>query len=225
MLEQNKIYNLDCMDFLEQITPVDAIITDPPYMINTKSDGTGKLNPWADYCNGAYWYAEWFKKAKRKLLPHGCMWVFLNWRSLATYQKAVCDAAWSIETLLVWDKCWIGPGGERGLRPSYELVALLAAPNFAIKDRGIPDIRREKWSSTKPNGHPAEKPVKLLEWLISISTPEGAMICDPFMGSGTTAEAAANTGRNIIGSELDAAWCDYSNERYQQAIAQTSILY
>lgn len=222
MLEINKVHNMDCMDFLEQIAPVDAIITDPPYMINTKSDGMGKLNPWADYCNGAYWYTEWFKKARRKLKPTGCMWVFLNWRSMVTYQKAACDASWAIESLLIWDKGTIGPG-MKGLRPSYEMVALLAGAEFSIKDRSIPDIRLEKWSTTKPNGHPAEKPVKLIEWLISISTPEGATVCDPFMGSGTTAEAAAATSRNFIGSEIDARWCNYGNDRYAAHKSQTSL--
>lgn len=49
-----KIITGDCLAEIDNIGKVKAIITDPPYMINTKSDGNGKLNPWADYCNAAY---------------------------------------------------------------------------------------------------------------------------------------------------------------------------
>ena len=34
------------------------VLTDPPYMINTKSDGNGKIDPWGDYMNAAVFYAE-----------------------------------------------------------------------------------------------------------------------------------------------------------------------
>jgi tRNA G10 N-methylase Trm11 len=101
---------------------VDAVITDPPYGINTKSDGSGKLSPWGDLCNSAFWYAEWLRLCRGPLAagkPAGCLWTCLNWRSLVTFQKAALRRlAWAIESLLVWDKKWIGPGGSRGLRPS-----------------------------------------------------------------------------------------------------------
>ena len=69
-----QLYNGDSIEILEQLPKVKAIITDPPYMINTKSDGNGKLNPWTDYCNGALWYTEWIRKAREHLLPDGCLW-------------------------------------------------------------------------------------------------------------------------------------------------------
>lgn len=46
----------------------------------------------------------------------------------------------------VWDKEWIGPGGVQGLRPSYEMVALLAQPDFAVPDRGV---REQRWRSCR----------------------------------------------------------------------------
>lgn len=169
---KSKLYNGDCLDIMREMpsASVDMVLCDPPYMINTKSDGKGKLNPWADYCNAAYWYEQWMSEVRRLLKPDGCLWTFLNWRSFVTFQKAACDLRWSIESVLVWDKCWIGPGGPKGLRPSYELVALFAMPDFRMEDRGLYDIQRFKWSSQKPHGHPAEKPVELCEWLIKNST-------------------------------------------------------
>lgn len=210
------IYHGECLEIIPTLPKVGLVVTDPPYGINTKSDGLGKLNPWTDLCNSAYWYAAWFRAVRARLTNDGAMWTFLNWRSLVTFQKAACDEAWPIESLLVWDKQWIGPGGSRGLRPSYEMVALFAMPEFAIADRGIPDIRRSLWSGNKPTGHPAEKPVDLLQWIINESG--GAPILDPFMGSGSTLVAAKNLGRAAIGIEVEERYCEMAALRLSQEV-------
>lgn len=200
---------------------VDSCVTDPPYGINTKSDGSGKLSPWGDLCNSAYWYAAWISLVRGKLRETGSLWTCLNWRSLVTFQKAACDIAWPIESLLVWDKQWIGPGGNRGLRPSYELVALFGAPDFAVKDRGIVDIQRFPVGSYKANGHPAEKPVALMDFLVKHAG--GSTVADPFMGSGTTGVAAASAGRAFIGVEQDEKWFDIACRRIEEAQKQVQI--
>jgi site-specific DNA-methyltransferase (adenine-specific) len=51
--------------------------------------------------------------------------------------------------------------------------------------------------------HPTVKPIKLMEYLIELSTNENQTILDPFMGSGTTGVASVNLNRNFIGYELD----------------------
>jgi DNA modification methylase len=216
------LYLGDCRDVLRTLGTggIAAVITDPPYGINTKSDGAGKLNPWADLCNAAFWYADWLAACQRLVFPKGCVWTFLNWRSLPTFQKASCDIRWPIESLLVWDKEWIGPGGQKGLRPSYELAALFAGDDFAIDDRGIPDIRRAKWSSQKPHGHPAEKPEDLMSWLVLISTERAGKVLDPFMGSGTTGAAAVKAGREFVGVEMDPEWFSVACRRIEEAQRQ-----
>lgn len=203
----------DCLDVLPTLEAgsFDLVLVDPPYGINTKSDGTGKLNPWADLCNAALWYATWMKACRRVLRSNGSMWTCLNWRSLPTFQKAACDIGWPIESLLVWDKQWIGPGGQRGLRPSYELVALFAMPDFSLEDRGLPDVQRFQWSPQKPTGHPAEKPVSLLAWVIAQT--KAARVLDCFCGSGSTGVAAAQAGAEFVGIEIDGYWADRARER------------
>lgn len=218
----NYIDNIDCLEGLKNIPDgsVDLVLTDPPYMFSLASSGAGKIDPWADWTNAAYWYAEWIKEARRVLKDTGALWTCLNWRSMVTFQKAACSLGWPIESLLVWDKCWIGPGGKKGLRPSYELVALFVMPGFAIPNRGLADIQRFKWSSKKPHGHPAEKPLALMQWLIEQCSPQGAVVLDPFMGSGTTAEACVRTGRNYIGFELNPEYVALAQQRVTEALDQ-----
>lgn len=210
------IYHGDCREILPQMRRIGAVVADPPYSINTKSDGTGKINPWADYCNAAMFYQWWIGECRRVLREDGCLWSFLNWRSIVTFQKAACDLGWPIESLLVWNKDWIGPGGTRGLRPSYELVALWCMEQFAVSDRGLPDVQTFKWAGQKPTGHPAEKPVALARWLIGNSGAE--TVLDPFMGSGTTLRAAKDLGRKAIGIEIEERYCEIAAKRLAQQV-------
>ena len=221
----NYIDNCDCLEGLREIpdNSVDLIVADPPYGIGIKSQGgaSSKLNPWADVCNTSLWYTAWMRECRRVLKDDGALWSFINWRYMPTLYKAGLDMSWSIESLLVWDKCCIGPGGPKGLRPSYEQVALYTMPDFAIANRGLPDIQRFKWASYKPTGHPAEKPLDRSRWMIHTSgKSDGAVILDPFMGSGTTACAALREGCQYIGFEMDPSWVEKAGARIAAEVSR-----
>ena len=213
------VVTADCLSVLPTLPKgsVGAVVTDPPYGINTKSDGMGKLNPWADLCNSAFWYSAWFALCRQAIAANGSMWTCLNWRSMTTFQKAACDTGWPIESLMVWDKKWIGPGGSRGLRPSYELVAMFAQAAFSVDDRGIPDVQAFPWSSQKPNGHPAEKPELMMKFCVENGSARNSLILDPFCGSGTTGVAAMQTGRRFIGIEIDEGYASIARRRIAEA--------
>lgn len=61
--------------------------------------------------------------------------------------------------------------------------------------------------------HPTQKPVALMEYLISTYTNEGETVLDFTMGSGTTGVACANTGRKFIGIERDEAYFEIARKR------------
>ena len=64
------------------------------------------------------------------------------------------------------------------------------------------------------NNHPTVKPLKLMEYLCTITkTPTGGIVLDPFAGSGTTCIAAKKTGRDCIGIEKDESYCEIANKR------------
>ena len=61
--------------------------------------------------------------------------------------------------------------------------------------------------------HETQKPLKLMECLISLVTQEGAIIIDPFAGSGTTCLAAKNLKRHYIGMEINKDFVDIAERR------------
>ena len=72
------------------------------------------------------------------------------------------------------------------------------------------EVSKEKSKEVK---HYTVKPVLLMEHLIKIFSPENAIICDPFLGSGSTAIACINTNRRFIGCELNATYYSLAKDR------------
>ena len=64
--------------------------------------------------------------------------------------------------------------------------------------------------------HPTQKPLKLLEKIISYHSNKGDIILDPFMGVGSTCVAAKELGRNYIGIEKEQKYVDIANRRLRQ---------
>ncbi len=62
--------------------------------------------------------------------------------------------------------------------------------------------------------HKTQKPLKVCIPFIEISSNPGDVILDPFMGAGTTAIAALQTGRNFVGYEIDGGYCDLILRRF-----------
>lgn len=66
--------------------------------------------------------------------------------------------------------------------------------------------------STPPN---TVKPITLMEWLVTLITPPGGVVLDPFAGSGTTLQAAINKGFTPIGIEQDAEYIQLIHQRME----------
>jgi site-specific DNA-methyltransferase (adenine-specific) len=66
--------------------------------------------------------------------------------------------------------------------------------------------------------HPTQKPLKLMELLIEMTTTEGQVVCDPFCGSGTTLLAALKMNRKFIGFELDEKYYEIAQKRIENEI-------
>lgn len=77
-----------------------------------------------------------------------------------------------------------------------------------------PVVTREDGTKVQ---HPTVKPVALMEWLVTLTTPEGGTVLDPFAGTGTTLQAARDKGFRAIGVEQDADYIQLIHARLENA--------
>ena len=66
--------------------------------------------------------------------------------------------------------------------------------------------------------HPTQKPLKLVQKFIEVSSNKGDIVLDPFLGSGTTAVAAKMLGRNYIGIEKNPEYIKMAEDRLRQEL-------
>lgn len=82
----------------------------------------------------------------------------------------------------------------------------------------------ERDSKDIPKIHPTQKPVKVLEKLISIFTDEGDTVIDPCCGSGSTLRACRNLNRNAYGFEIDRNFYDRAKNEMLAEEMQLKII-
>lgn len=80
------------------------------------------------------------------------------------------------------------------------------------------NIIKVETSKSDFGNHVNQKPIKLMEFLISLVTKENAIILDPFCGSGTTCIAAKNINRHYIGIEINSYNVEISNKRLLESM-------
>lgn len=80
--------------------------------------------------------------------------------------------------------------------------------------RERPVIEREDGTKIQ---HPTVKPLALMKWLITLITPPGGTVLDPFAGSGTTLQAARNKGFDAIGIEAEKDYIELINQRLNES--------
>lgn len=69
--------------------------------------------------------------------------------------------------------------------------------------------------------HPSQKPQEVMEWSLSLIV--GVIVCDPYMGSGSTGIACASMGRKFIGIEIERKYFDIACERIKRAYDQPRL--
>ena len=81
------------------------------------------------------------------------------------------------------------------------------------------DISIPYWSMPENTDHPTQKPEKLIAKLILASSPENAVVFDPFLGSGTTSVVAKKLNRKYVGIEFNEEYAVWAEKRLE--IAET----
>lgn len=86
----------------------------------------------------------------------------------------------------------------------------------------IYEIKPSKKEKGHHNNHPTVKPIKLMEYLILMVTPENGIVLDPFLGSGTTGIASINMNKHFIGMELNNDYLNIAQIRIDEVLKHKS---
>jgi DNA modification methylase len=113
---------------------------------------------------------------------------------------------------VVTHNCNIGMGYH--YRARYECILFFEKGKRKLHNLGVADILEAPRIS---GGYPAEKPVSVSQTLITQSTEPGALVIDPFMGSGSVGVAALTSGRMFAGNDLCLEAVDITRDRLRGA--------
>lgn len=227
------IYHGDCFDVLPTLSGVGAVITDPPYssggafrgdrMASTLTKyvqtGTAAYRPEfagdnRDQRSFAAWCALWLNAARMACNPGAHVACFTDWRQLPTTTDAVQAGGWTWRGIAVWSKKF-GRPNPAGFSSACEYVVWGTSGPAMERDTypaGVIECQ-----SPREREHIAQKPEDVMRWACRLAMP-GAVVLDPFMGSGTTLKAAKELGCSAIGIEVDERYCEIAAKRLEQEV-------
>ena len=240
MLEVNNLYHGDCLELMKEIDDksIDMILCDLPYGTTAcKWDVIIPLEPlWEQYhriikdrgaivltASQPFTSALVMSNIKNfkycwvwdKKIPSGMS--YARFQPMRQHEDiAVFSKSKTIYNpqMVKRDKPIKGGGMTKGeTTNNHNLIALKKTYNYKNPTTLLQFDKIRKGSI-----HPTQKPVALFEYLIKTYTNEGDLVLDNCIGSGTTAVACINTGRNYIGIEKEQQYIDIANKRIEELI-------
>ncbi len=177
---------------------------------------------------------QWMAECKRVLKPNGSMWTIGSYHNIFRVGTILQDMGFWILNDIVWVKTnpmpnfrgtrftnahetliWATPTKTGKYTFNYETMKKLNGGNQMRSDWDLNICLGEERvkDSNGKSLHNTQKPLDLLHRVILASTKPGDIILDPFMGSGTTAAAAIELGRQFIGIEREQVYVDAARQR------------
>jgi len=220
------LYLGDCREILPTLGKVDAVVTDPPYMLSDSGPGASHFGMSLNKFDGADYKAivSGFDVAGVfGLLESICqpfnLFCFCSNKQISEIM-AYHEGKGRATTLLVWHKVNAAPFANGVWRGDIEYCV-------HAKDSGavfIGNAQEKKKVSEYPivqdDAHPTVKPLGLMRKYVGICTTEQQTVLDCFMGSGTTGVAAVQMGRKFIGIEREPKYFDIACKRIEDAQRQ-----
>jgi hypothetical protein len=152
-------------------------------------------------------------------------------RVTATWRVAIAMQAtgWTLRSAVIWER----PGnlGEPTAhdRPhrTYEQVFIFTRDVRYYFNREALGDEEDIWTIAarpdNPHSHCAPFPGELVDCCLGCGCPEGGIVLDPFLGSGTTAISALRSGRSVVGIELNPNYCAEAEQRILQEVGSNRI--
>jgi site-specific DNA-methyltransferase (adenine-specific) len=224
----------DCLEVLPAFDPVDHFITDPPYEHRMqalhaafklrRTDG-GPQRQTLDFQSVQDIRDPFLDQVKR--LNRGWLLAFCNVEGVGEWRTAILAHELKFKTTCIWNKPDATPKlNGQGPALSYECITTTwcgkghANWNGGGK-RGV--FTHLTNSAERTGEHPTEKPVPLMRELVGLFSNPGQIVCDPFMGSGTTGVAAVRMGRSFVGVEKNPVYFDLACRRIEAALASPDM--
>jgi site-specific DNA-methyltransferase (adenine-specific)/modification methylase len=233
------LYRADAFERIKEMpdSSIDLILTDPPYNLGTYSTGNMKFT-WRKEINNnlAEWDRKEFNPAGLKdefiriLKPTGNIMAFCSYNLIGKWHETF-DPLFDTFQFFVWHKTNPVPKFRKaGFLNSCELIVCMWNKghtwNFGKQNEMHNFFESPICMSPerlKEPIHPTQKPVKLLTHLLQIASNEGDTILDPFMGVGSTGEAAIMNGRKFIGVELENSYYEAAVKRLKSGVNQLDL--
>ncbi len=221
-----KLFHSDSIQFLQNLKKdsIDLVITDPAYSGMNQHLKLGKGRIVGQYSNkgdGDNWFKEFhddpenyrifLNELSRVLKDDSHLFIMFDSFSLLTLGPIVREV-FNVKNILTWDKVNIGMGHY--FRRQTEFIIFASKGKRPISEKSIPDI----WKIKRIHGakYPTQKPVELFEAMIYSSKPNKSksfVVCDPFLGSGSSAIAAINQKVSFLGCDISKTALRVSEKR------------
>jgi DNA modification methylase len=203
----NQIIQGDCINIMKAMPEktVDLIVTDPPYLVNYRDRHGRSIQNDVK----SDWVMPAFKQAYRVLKDNRLCVSFYGDTHIDVFMGAWKEAGFRPVGHIVWPKTYASSSFY--LARHHEQAFLLAKGHPVKPPTPLPDI--QQWSYTGNKLHPTQKSVDVIKPLIKNFSNKGDLVLDPFCGSGTTALAAKQTGRNYIAIDLEQEYVEISRKR------------
>ncbi|WBA13414.1 DNA-methyltransferase [Salinivibrio kushneri] len=209
-----QVFKDDAVNWLSTLADasVDLLVTDPPYesLEKHRKIGTttrlkvsqGSSNQWFDIFPNER-FESLLSEVYRVLKKDSHFYLFCDQETMFTIKPIAEKVGFKFWKPIVWDKVCIGMGYH--YRARHEYILFFEKGKRKLNNLSVPDVLEYK---RVYRGYPTEKPVELLETLISQSSQKGELVVDPFFGSGSSLVAAVNLDRKYLG-------CDSSESAHQ----------
>jgi DNA modification methylase len=217
---------------------VDLVFTDPPYNVPIDGNvcGSGRIRH-REFAMGAgemsseaftAFLAQTLGAAARRCRDGAIAYTCIDWRHMGELLAAGKEVFSELKNVCIWNKSNAGMGTF--YRSKYELIFVFKVGSAAhINTFGLGDTGRYRTNVWDYPGisslgahrqelamHPTVKPVSLVADAIKDCSKRGALVLDPFGGSGTTLIAAEKAGRTARLIEFDPAYCDTILKRFER---------
>ena len=244
----NKIICGDCIEVLGKVRKpfADLIFADPPFNIGYKYD---KYHDKVKSKNYIAWTKDWMTACKKVLKTHGSFYIAIGDEYAANVKIIADDLHLVMRNWIIWHYTF-GQQMKKKFARSHTHIFYFVnnKTTFTFNDHAVrvPSDRQLIYNDRRANPagkmpddvwyeysrvcgtfkertgwHPCQMPESLLKRIIAVSSNPGDCVLDPFSGSGTTAAAAYQLGRNYVALDISEKYVKNAKQRLAELKKQS----